>query len=168
MESLARKSSLPRLGLAAIVALLVIVPVALAAEDPAITTYREEVEPICKQSSDQNSQILKGVKTQINNGGLVPAGKRFIRASEAFGKAVQKIAKVPRPVGYQTTVKKWVGYLGEEKALLQQIGKALKGGNKNRAYSLGARLERTNKRANNTMFDFELRHCANEDTGKFI
>jgi hypothetical protein len=168
VESLARKSSLPRLGLAVVAALLVTVPVALAAEDSAVVTYREQVEPICKESSDKNSQILKGVKGQVNRGALAPAGKRFIRASEAFGKAVQKIAKVPRPAAYQTTLKKWVGYLGEEKTLLQKIGKSLKAEEKNQAYRLGAELERTNKRANNTMLDFELRYCANENSGKFI
>ena len=72
-----------------VVALLVMVPVALAAEEPTREANTSPtVEPICKSNSEANSRILKGVKGQVQKDELVPAGKRFIRASAALGKAV--------------------------------------------------------------------------------
>ncbi len=171
MESLVRKSSLPRLGLAVAVALLVAVPVALAAEDPAVVearkAYRERVEPICKTSASSNSRILKGVEAEVKRGDLVPAGKRFIRASSAFGKAVRKIAAVPRPDPYQTTLKKWVGFLGEEKQWLFKIGQALKAKKEAQAETYAVKLDRANKNANRVVIDFEFRHCRLE-SGEFL
>jgi hypothetical protein len=85
-------SSLPKLGLALAVALLVTVPVALADERD---EYVEKVEPICKANSEANARILKGVKGQVQQDKLVPAGKRFIRAAGALGKAVTQINGCP-------------------------------------------------------------------------
>jgi hypothetical protein len=171
VESSTTKSSLPRLGLAVVTALLVMVPAALAAEDPAVVearkVYREQVEPICKKSTDDNSRILKGVEGQVNHGALVPAGKRFIRASSIFGAAVAKLAKVPRPSSDTATLKEWIGYLKEEKSLLQKIGQALKAEKENKARTFAASLNRTNKKANNTVIEFEFRHCE-IDSSKFL
>ena len=79
-----RLSSVPNLVLAVAMALLVIVPAAIAAEGELTRDeYVAKVEPICKQNSDANSRILKGVKEQVTKKDeLVPAGKRFIRASQ--------------------------------------------------------------------------------------
>src|SRR5690349_3188262 len=82
---------------AALVALAVCASMALA-EELTREQYVERVEPICKDNSDANSRILKGVKQQVQKGDLVPAGKRFIRASTALGKSVSQIAAVPQPV----------------------------------------------------------------------
>lgn len=163
MKSFARKRSLPGAVLAALMALLVLAPVAPAAEDPALVEareeYKERVEPICKSSTDANARILKGVQGQVDKGDLVPAGKRFIRASSAFGKAVKKIAAVPRPAPYQTLLTKWIDALGEEKALLLKIGQALKAEKRNKAYRHSTQLKRVNNRANNIVLNFELDHC---------
>lgn len=153
------KSSPFKLGLAVVAALLVAAPVALAAEDPTRDEYAAKVEPICRANTKANSRILKGVKSQVKRGKLVPAGRRFIRASRALGRAVRQIARVPRPSADRARLKKWVGYLKRERLLLVRIGKSLKSGNKFRAQKLAVKLNRNNNRANNTVIAFGFRHC---------
>jgi hypothetical protein len=165
-----KKSSLPLLCLAVAVALLVSVPVALAVVDPAQTRegYVERVEPICKANSEANSRILKGVKEQVvKKDELVPAGKRFIRASTALGKTVRQIAAVPQPVADAAKLTKWIGYLKQEKTYLQQIGAALKGKDKFHAQKLAVELNRNNNKANNTVISFGFHECK-IDSSRFI
>jgi hypothetical protein len=163
VESFGRKLSLPTLGLAVIAALFVAVPAAQAAEDPVVVearkAYRAQVEPICKSSTDNNARILKGVEGQVKKGVLVPAGKRFIRASEAFGKAVGKIAKVPRPSTEAQLVGKWIGYLKEQESWLRKIGLALKAEQEGKARANAVKLDRANKNGNELMIDFEFNYC---------
>lgn len=158
-------SSLPRLVLAAAVALLVVAPVALGAEDRA--TYVKEVEPICAANTKANARILKGVKGQVQRGKLRPAGRRFIRASAALGRSVRQIAQVPRPEADAVKLTKWIGYLKGEKRFLFLIGKALKSNNKFRAQKLAVKLNRNNNRANNTVISFGFKECR-IDSSKFI
>jgi hypothetical protein len=157
-------SSLPKLGLALAVALLVTVPVALADERD---EYVEKVEPICKANSEANARILKGVKGQVQQDKLVPAGKRFIRAAGALGKAVTQINGVPRPAADNTKLTKWIGYLKQEKTYLQQIGQALKAENKFKAQKLAVELNRNNNKANNTVISFGFKECR-IDSSKFV
>lgn len=149
--------------MAAIAALLVAVPAAQAAEDPVVVearkAYRAQVEPICKSSSDSNAKILKGIEKQVKNGVLVPAGKRFIRASEAFGKAVKRIAKVPRPSTEAQLVGKWIGYLKEQEKWLRKIGQALKAEKEGQANAGATKLDNANRDGNELMIDFEFNHC---------
>lgn len=166
MGSSATTSSLPRLILAFAVALLVTAPVALAATESQ-EKYAEEVEPICKANSEANSRILKGVKTQVQRDELVPAGKRFIRASTALGKAVTQIAKVPRPPEYAAKLEKWIGYLRSEKTFLQKIGKALKSRDKFQAQKLAVDLNKNNNKANATVISFPFKECR-IDSSRFI
>jgi hypothetical protein len=166
--SSARMSPLPVLGLALTVGLLTAVPAALAAEGELTRPeYVERVEPICKQNSDANSRILKGVKDQVKQGKLVPAGKRFIRASGALGKSVAQIAKVPQPSADAAKLTKWIGYLKSEKSFLQQIGQALKANDKFKAQKLAVKLNRNNNKANNTVISFGFDECR-IDSSRFI
>ena len=168
MGSSARMSSLPLLGLAGFVALLVAVPVALAAEgEMTRAEYVERVEPICKANTEANSRILKGVKGQVQKGQLVPAGKRFVRASGALGKAVGKIDAVPRPATDAAKLTKWIGYLKNEKRFLQQIGQSLKAGNKVKAQKLAVKLNDNNTDANNIVISFGFDECK-IDSSRFI
>jgi hypothetical protein len=160
----ARMSRLPVLGLALVVALISAVPVALADERD---EYVERVEPICKANTEANSRILKGVKGQVQQDKLVPAGKRFIRASRALGKAVTQIAKVPRPAADNAKLTKWIGYLKEEKSYLQRIGQALKAKNKFKAQKLAVALNKNNNKANNTVISFGFDECR-IDSSRFI
>lgn len=160
-------SPLPVLGLAMVVALLAAVPAALAAEEPTREEYVAKVEPICKANTEANSRILKGVKGQVQQDKLVPAGKRFIRAAGALGKAVNQIASVPQPSADAAKLTKWVGYLRSEKSFLQRIGQALKANNKFKAQKLAVDLNRNNNKANNTVISFGFDECR-IDSSRFI
>jgi hypothetical protein len=160
-----RKSSLPLLSLAAAVTLLVTAPLALAAVT--IEEYKEAVEPICKRNSETSTTILKGVKTQVQQDKLVPAGKRFIRASTALGKAVTQIAAEPQPSEDEVKLDKWIGYLKEQKTYLQKIGQALKAKNKVKAQQNAVKLNKANKRANDTVISFGFNHCR-IDSSKYL
>lgn len=168
MGSSAKKPSLPALGLALVVALLAAVPVALAVEgEMTRPEYIAKVEPICAASTKSNSSILKGVKEQVKQGKLVPAGKRFIRASGVLEKSTARIAAVPQPSTDEAKLTKWIGYLEGEGGYLQQIGKALKAGNKYKAQKLAVKLNRNNNQANNTVISFGFKECR-IDSSRFI
>ncbi len=166
MGSSAKMSSLPSLALAAAVAMLAVVPVALAA-GPATEEYVDRVEPICKANTDANSRILKGVKEQVKQDKLVPAGKRFIRASAALGKTVTQIVAVPRPSEDATKLTKWIGYLKAEKTFLQKIGQALKADDKFHAQKLAVELNKNNNKANNTVISLPFDECR-IDSSRFL
>lgn len=169
MESSARMSRLPVLGLAVLVALLAAVPVALATEGEEITRteYIARVEPICAASTKSNSNILKGVKDQVKQGQLVPAGKRFIRAAGVLDRSTGQIAKVPQPAADEAKLSKWIGYLRNEGRFLQLIGKSLKSGDKYKAQKLAVKLNRNNNQANNTVISFGFKECR-IDSSRFI
>jgi hypothetical protein len=157
--------SLPLLCLALVVALAVSVPSALAiANPPTEAEYVEATEPICKSNTEANSRILTGVKQQVQAGQLVPAGKRFIRASSALGKTVSQIAQVPKPVEDAAKLTKWIGYLQQEKTYLLQIGQALKSKDKYRAQKLAVQLNRNNNKANNTVISIPFKECRIESS----
>jgi len=160
-------SSLPKLALALALALLVAVPVAMAAEEPTREEYVAKVEPICKANTEANSRILKGVKDQVKQNKLVPAGKRFIRASSALGRTVTQISKVPRPAADAAKLTTWIGYLKKEKTFLQQIGSALKSKDKFHAQKLAVELNKNNNKANNTVISFGFDECR-IDSSRFI
>jgi hypothetical protein len=165
--SSARMSSVTKLTLAVALALLVAVPVALAAEETPREEYVATVEPICKSNSEANSRILKGVKDQVKSDKLVPAGKRFIRASSALGTAVGKISAVPQPSEDAAKLTKWIGYLKSEKTFLQKIGQALKAKDKFHAQKLAVELNKNNNQANNTVISFGFDECR-IDSSRFI
>lgn len=161
MGSSLRKSSLSLLGLALVVGLAVSVPVALAIEaEPTREEYVATVDPICKQNSEANSHILDGAQQRVEKGKLVPAGKQFVRASAALGKAVRQIAAVPKPPADTSKLTKWVGYLKEEETYLQKIGGYLKSEKKGKAYHEGRGLEHANRKAKAIIgVGFGFRYC---------
>jgi hypothetical protein len=159
-----RMSSLSRLAMAAAMALLVVVPVALADER---SEYVERVEPICKANTEANARILKGVKEQVKQDKLVPAGARFVRASTALGKTVTQIVAVPQPPADAPKLTKWIGYLKKEKTYLQQIGQKLKAKDKFHAQKLAVELNKNNNKANNTVISFGFDECR-IDSSRFL
>lgn len=164
-----KKTSLPLLGLAVLVALLAAVPVALAAEEGEITRdeYIAKVEPICANSTKSNSQILKGVKEQVKQDKLKTAGTRFVRAAGVLDKSTAQIAQVPQPAADAAKLDKWTGYLKSEGTFLRLIGKALKSGNKYKAQKLAVKLNKNNNQANNTVISFGFKECR-IDSSRFI
>jgi hypothetical protein len=171
VQSLETKFSPTKLGLVLAAALSLLAVSAAQAADPVVEearkSYREQVEPICKSSTQSNSKILKGVEGQVNKGALAPAGRRFLRASTVFGRAVKKIAKVPRPSTDAAALGKWVGLLKEQGSWLRKIGQALKAEKEGKARTYAQKLDRSNKAANRTVFEFEFRHCE-IDSSKFL
>jgi hypothetical protein len=164
------KTSLPLLGLALVVALVAAVPVALAAEGETEISREEyitKVEPICAANTKSNSQILKGVKQQVKQGKLKPAGTRFIRASGVLDRSTAQIAKVPQPAADSAKLGKWIDYLKKEGTFLRLIGKSLKSGNKYKAQKLAVKLNKNNNQANNTVISFGFKECR-IDSSKFI
>lgn len=163
-----RLTSVPNLALAVAIALLVIVPAAIAAEGELTRDeYVAKVEPICKSNAQANSRILKGVKEQVKQDELVPAGKRFIQASSALATAVGKIAAVPQPSADAAKLTKWIGYLEKEQSFLLQIGKKLKSKDKYHAEKLAGELNRNNNKANNTVISFDFHECR-IDSSRFL
>jgi hypothetical protein len=157
-----QRSSLLRLGLALVVALLVVVPTALAAEELDREEYVKRVDLICKMSEKTNSRILNGVERQVRKGKLGPAARRVLRASRSFGRSVVAIAKVPRPAADNARLTTWIRQLHAEKSLLQTIGVALKQGKKGRANHLAVQLQSATRHAKNTVFSFEFTYCDRE------
>lgn len=169
MGSSAKMSPLPMLGLALVVGLLTVAPVALATEGEEITRpeYIAKVEPICASSTKSNSNILKGVKEQVKQGKLGPAGKRFIRASGVLNSSTAQIAKVPQPAADATKLAKWIGYLKQEGVYLRLIGKSLKASDKYKAQKLAVKLNANNNKANNTVISFGFKECR-IDSSRFL
>jgi hypothetical protein len=134
---------------------------ALAATSPDQTreNYVAAVEPICKQNTKANEQILAGVRKKIQQGKLKVAAGQFAKASTAFGKAVKQIKAVPQPVADAAKLGKWLAALEKETKLLSDIGKALKAGNKSRAQSLSVQLTHNGNVANNQVLGFEFDYC---------
>lgn len=160
MGSSATMSSLSKVCLALVVALLVAVPVALAAEEPTHDEYVRTADSICKKNEKANSRILSGVKRQITKKHeLVPAGNRFIRASRSFGRAITEIAHIPQPAADEPKLQRWIQKLHVEKSLLGNIGKALKTKKTGRANKLAVNLQHANEKANGIVFSFEFHYC---------
>ncbi|HET7445961.1 MAG TPA: hypothetical protein VFJ57_15030 [Solirubrobacterales bacterium] len=139
---------------------------ALATTSPTQTpeSYAAQVEPVCKANTKANERILANVRGYIKQGKLKLAGTQFLKASEAFGKAVKQIAAVPQPTADAAKLEKWLGYLDDQTKLLAETGKALKAGKKTRAQEQIVRLRNNANLANNTVLSFEFRYCKIEQS----
>jgi hypothetical protein len=144
---------------AALGALLAATALAASSPDQTRESYVDRVEPICRQNTKANEQILDGVRQKIRQGKLNVAAGQFARASTAFGKAVAQIRGVPQPPADAAKLTKWLRYLDEERKLLAEIGKALKAGKKSRAQTLSVRLTHNGNVANNQVLGFGFDYC---------
>ncbi len=145
----------------ALALVVVFAATAFAATSPEQTreSYAAAVEPICKQNTKANEQILAGVRKKIQQGKLAVAAGQFAKAATAFGKAVKQLKAVPQPVADAAKLGKWLAALEKETKLLSDIGKALKAGNKSRAQSLSVQLNHNGNAANNQVLGFEFNYC---------
>jgi len=142
-------------------ALVIAVPFAGAAEAPVTTIdeYVERAEPICKTNVLANKRIFKGAKQEVKEGKLKLASKHFTRAATAFGKTLRQLAAVPQPPEYEAKLGKWLDILGDEKAIVQKIGRALAAEQKHKAESFSVELNRNSNKANNTVLAFGFDYC---------
>jgi hypothetical protein len=127
-------------------------------------SYVAEVEPICKQNTRANEQVLAGVRKLIKKGQLKVAAGKFAKASTAFGQAVEQIAAVPQPPADTAKLAKWLKYLDGETKLLGEIGKALKAESKSKAQALSVRLTHNGNLANNAVLGFDFDYCLIESS----
>ena len=142
---------------ALIAALLVTVP-ALGAE---ITpdSYREEVEPICKQNAEANKTILKGVRANVKAGKLKKASQQLFGAAKALKKTREQLLRVPKPTEDAARLTKWLKGVKTEIELLEATGRKLAKGEKNGAQKMVVRLESNARQTNNLVLDYEFRYC---------
>jgi hypothetical protein len=139
-------------------ALTCIVTLAAAAE---VTrdSYRAEVEPICKQNTEANERIFKGVRAEVKADKLKPAAKKFAKAAAALAQTVRELKAVPRPPADTTQVGKWLATVEEEANYFNRVASYLKAGNKNKAQRMIVRLTSNAQRANNMVLTFGFHFC---------
>jgi predicted Zn-dependent peptidase len=151
--------------LVVLAALLAAVP--SFADDAERQTYKAEVEPICKVNTEANEKILKGVRQLVKAGKLGPASKKVFAAARALKRTRTELLAVPKPPEDAARLTKWLGYVKDEIALFETLGRKLKAGEKTQAQKMVLRLKSTADRANNTVLDFEFRYCRFQPS-KFI
>lgn len=122
-------------------------------------TYKDQVEPICKQNRQANERVLKGVKQNIQKGKLTLAGSQFAKAAAALKKARTQLAAVPKPAADNARLTKWLGYVKTEVELFEKVSKKLKAGDKHGAQRMTLQLTSTVNRANNTVLPYEFNYC---------
>ncbi len=151
------------LTIVALVAVVALGAVSVAsAEEPTRPQYVEQVEPICMANTEANKRILKNVREKAksrNPAKMREAGGQFVHASIVFGKAVQKIAAVPRPPADDARLVKWFTQLGIVRQKLRKLGMALKEGDEIKAAHEQIRVERASNAANNFGFVFDFHYC---------
>lgn len=148
--------------LAAMVAATLVAGVAYAEEPPTPQTreeYKAQVEPICQRNAEDNKQILKGAQAKVRHNKMRAAGAQFLRASKAFGAAIDEIVAVPRPPADDARLVKWFGFLRIVQKNLRKVAIALKEENRVRANHEVIRAERSANAANNVSSVFRFLQC---------
>jgi hypothetical protein len=122
-------------------------------------TYKQQVEPICKQNREANERVLKGVKQNIKNGKLKLAGTQFAKGAAALKKARTQLAAVPKPAADSARLTKWLDLVKTEVELFEKVSKKLKAGDKRGAQRMALQLTTTVNKANNTVLAYEFKYC---------
>ena len=121
--------------------------------------YAARVEPICKAGTPAIEALLHGTRRMANHGQAVVAGRRFVRASNAFGAMVRKVKRVKRPATYAARIGKWVERLGHVKEGLRRVGLALKQRDRLEALNRVGQLRDAGTYANRAVAGFHFHHC---------
>ena len=125
----------------------------------ALDGYRERVERICKSDTERSKRILAGAQQRLRKGKLAPAGRQFLRVSQAFGGAIRQIVKVPRPPADDVRLRKWSKFLRILMGRLRELGKVLVEERRVKANHASIRAERSGNAANNVSFPYEFTYC---------
>jgi hypothetical protein len=149
------RASAPAIGLAA----LLLCGGLAAAEDISRDSYREAVEPICRENTKANERILAGSRAEVRAGNLAPAAAKFKRAARALAKTLGELKAVPRPAADAARLSRWFSLIEAEQRLLAKTGAYLAAGRKGAALGMVVRLESTAARADNVVFAFEFHYC---------
>lgn len=139
---------------------------ALAAEATP-ETYKDAVEPICKENTEANEKILKGVRAKVKGGQLDAASKQFFAAARALKRTRAQLLQVPKPAADATRLTKWLGYVKTEAQLFEAVGRKLASGETNSAQKMVVRLVSNANQANSQVLDYGFRYCKFQPS-KFI
>jgi hypothetical protein len=146
-----------------VAALLASTAIAITAE-PTRESYKEQVEPICKQNTESIERILASVKTQIRNGQLKAAAGKFTKAANAFEQATKQLKVVPRPSADSAKLGKWIAQLETGTGLLRKISAALKAEKKGKVASYSSKLTTNSTIANSLVLGFDFDYCIVESS----
>jgi hypothetical protein len=130
-----------------------------AAEEVTRDSYVAAVEPICKTNTEANEKILKGVREEVKQGKLKPAGVAFAKAAGALKKAYGQLQAVPQPSADTAKLKTWLGYVKTEGSLFEKAAAALKSGNKIKAQTIVVQLTHNANLANGAVLSFDFHYC---------
>jgi hypothetical protein len=149
------------LGIALFAVTLALTSPSAVAEEGVLSRaeYAARVEPICKQSTEASERILEGVRSNVKKDRLPAAGQQFLRASSAFGKAIERIVTVPRSPTDEDRLLHWIDLLRVVEENLRKVGVDLKKEQRVRANHDAIRAERSGNAANNAGFGFPFRYC---------
>jgi uncharacterized protein YigA (DUF484 family) len=130
-----------------------------AAEEVTRDSYREAVEPICKQNAQANMRIFNGVRTMVRQHRFKGAAARFDRAAEALKQTVAQLRRVPEPPADETRLKKWLDDVSAEVSLFEQTAAKLRTGDTHAALRLVSRLTHQANVSNAVVVPFEFHYC---------
>jgi hypothetical protein len=107
------------------IALTVLVGLANAAESPTRAEYVEQAEPICKKNTIANRNALKGTRSDVRNGRLEMAARKFDKAALEFDRTVKRLEKLPRPSADEEILTRWFTHLNQETTKLKTFARRL-------------------------------------------
>lgn len=126
-------------------------------------TYKEVVEPICKENSNASAKILKGVKQEVKAEKYAPASRQFAKAATALKKTYGELAGVSQPPADTAKLTKWLSLVKSEVGLFEKGAKILKGGpsaqSKAQLSQLQVKIQTTATQANREVVSFEFHYC---------
>lgn len=157
------KATVQRVLPATAAMVLAVASLAFAAETTR-SEYKATVEPICKQNAEANADILAGVRAEVQQGKLKPAGRQFTRAATALRSTLAKLRQVPQPAADTETLAEWLAGVGREANRLQATGQALSAGKRHRAETLVRQLTEGARETNALVAGFGFHHCRLETT----
>lgn len=152
------------LALATLVLLLGVL--SAAAAEVSREEFLARAEPVCRRNTQANEQILAGVRTEVRQGRLAPAGAAFARAAAALQRTLGKLEALPRPAADQARLAAWFADIATEVRLLEAVAAKLGKGERAAAERLSVKLTTAANRANAEALPFEFHWCR-ADPSKF-
>lgn len=126
---------------------------------PTRSDYVDQVDPVCKEATDANRGLLRGVNRMIAKGELGAASPRFTRAAVVLGETRRRIVPVPRPPADISRLARWLTLLRKQETLLNNMAAALQQGQRPLVQGLAQQLFRGARRINNVVIGFDFEYC---------
>lgn len=156
-----RGALLPTWAAVAAIGVILALPFAAPAEEgPTRDEYVSNLEAICKPDALATQRAMKGTRADIRAERFRVAAAKFAKATAIFGSTVKQIAPEPRPPADVVRLKKWFGYLNQQKAYLVKITAKLRAERAIEAQRLTARFIHNGNLANNVVLAFGFRYCS--------